>query len=289
MRLSHPQGSEDLPELREAGQTARVPSDFDRHHPGAGACRGGRPQHRTVRNLAAQRRLSPAEYYRTVEKENCEGLFRTLSLLEKAVGGAAGTHRAATLDLQLGDTARQLLQAVSRTVRLDWIRGLSLKAETNTADGRLGVNAAVTLNGTPLVSVDALADTGTGTLTVSIPELSENTLSLSAEDLGIGLSDLEKLLQGRSDRGEDSALLQKYVELAAGQVRDVEIGRADLEAEGVSRTYTTLTVKLNGEELRAATLAVCEELSGDELILSRLRAASARAESTFVNALQTLC
>lgn len=230
--------------------------------------------YRTIGNFFAKRGSSAEEYYQTVEKKNVSDLFRLASLAgkksDKAEAEAKPQHMQAEAQLVLGEAAQQFLAELNTgAIKLGWIQDLGLRADLR-MDGLVGADVGVTLNQTPLMSLDAVIDPENGEAALLIPELTENYLRLSAADLPADEEDedevsisLGAILGSLPPTAECKELVLSYVSQIVDNFHDVQQGEDSLTLGEISRSYTTLTVRVDAETAKTVAVAVCERLRDD--------------------------
>lgn len=230
--------------------------------------------YRTIGNFFTKRGSSAEEYYQTVEKKNVGDLFRLASLAgkksDKAEAETKPQHTQAEAQLVLGEAAQKFLAELNTgAIKLGWIQDLGLSADLR-VDGLVGADVGVTLNQTPLLSLEAVIDPESGEAALLIPELTENYLRLSTADLPAPEEDeddvsisLGAILGSLPPTAECKELVLSYVSQIVDNFHDVQQGEDTLTLGEITRSYTTLTVRVDAETAKTVAAAVCERLRDD--------------------------
>lgn len=232
-------------------------------------------KYRDIKNAVVKRGMDPAEYYRHVETQNYEDL--TGLLLKLGGKGTPGVptlgHSRSGVTFRLGDMAQQLLAGVNTSgISLDWVHALGLSLETNAGDGRFAGELLLSLNDTGIVRLEAGFDPQSGALSLRVPELREEAILTSMEELGLsgegpGFDALMEAL-GRLPSGETlRAIGARYLNQALEQIQNVETGSGTLTAGGLERSCTVLTVRLTDAEAAQLLRGLCQTLREDEEVL----------------------
>lgn len=234
----------------------------------------------SLEGLVASMR-SPEKYLAYVEEKALEKSFAMgkagelySSLLEKLQKPTNGMDSA--VFLTIGEDATGLLEDLTGgSLELDWLKQLSLHTSVNMAGTNKGLGASLGINGTPVLSADAIVDTENYNAYVALPELNEAYITAGVEDFGIDRQTVKDLLeQADTMRAElmeklpDKAVLEslgrKYSGLILEKLENVERTKQTFTVDGITQEFTVLQTQVSDQLAKDITLAVLTEAKTDE-------------------------
>ena len=192
----------------------------------------------------------------------------------------AGSSKAG-ITLEIGEDYMKLLETViaeqtGEAVDLSWFKNVNLELQAATVGSNSGLEIAAKLNNTTIVKLQAYIDMNDGLLHVGIPELNSQFLCFDIGELAnVDFTQYMKLVEknaGAINRllenlpeGEDlEDLIQDYIAVAAGAMKNVSSSGKTLSVNGISQNFTALTVRISEATGRDIIAAILEEASEDE-------------------------
>lgn len=189
---------------------------------------------------------------------------------------SSGDGEQLSADIALNDSANVLIGAATEA-DVSWLDSIKVTSGAKSSDGHLLGNATVEINGQPLTLTGDM-DFANKMIYVQVPKIMNKYLSISLADLedsysGYGempaqyLTGLRKAMPAPADLKK---FVSRYVNIYLKYCKNVKKDKTTLEANGVSQTCTSLTVTLNGEQLRDMFMDALGSLKSDSLILNFL-------------------
>ena len=187
-------------------------------------------------NFAAKTFSSPEEYYQKVESLNAPAFGTTLlDLFEDEAGFDPS-----------------------------WLKNVG--AYLSVAPGENGAKGGIVtlfLNDKDIIGLNVYVDPAKGVVYGQIPRLSEQYIRIDMEEYVEQFAAVAEAEQLQIDPETFSILLDRYSELVLAHLKDVEKGSGEYSAGGVTGKFTTLTVRADGETLRAICVDVLKKLQND--------------------------
>lgn len=218
---------------------------------------------------------------RTAGEGSVVDLFGTVydNIIETAKKPAGSTQ--AGVSLEIGEDYIKLLETAieaetGESVDLSWFNNVGLELKSATVGNDSGLDIAVKLNGTAVVTLRVYMDMDDGMLHVGIPELNNQFLCFDIGELAeVDFTQYMELVEKNSGainrllnnlpEGEDlEDLLQDYIAVAAGAMKNVNKSKKTLTVNGISQNFTVLTVKISEATGRDILVAILEEAAEDE-------------------------
>lgn len=235
---------------------------------------------------------SPTEYFRYVEERSSENTAKMLGtyyeLIKQAYDFETDRSYNGSLNIELGSGAKKLFK---KTASVD-VSGLSeVTFTTNSTlneNASLGeASAAFSLNGKEMLNAAFRYDLEEKLLFLEVPTISEQSLVMDLDELMDGeatelketIEQMSSLVNAFPDKETAGSMFQRYFRVALSCIDDVEEETCKLSAEGISNTYTKLTVSLDGKTVYRMIETVIEEILEDEE-LERLISEIAQALET---------
>ena len=232
---------------------------------------------------------SPEEFYRAVEKRNVnsvsDALDNTAGLADKMFSLNSDNAVQGSLTVSVGKDITDLLaEYVGQD--MSWLKnaGLTFTLDRTHKD-MTGAKATVQLNGTDLVNMDGLYVKDSHMAYIQMPEFSKQYAGVDVEQL---LDDyywengydqtyallyslvhgddgqLQAIMGAMPDSETVSKLIDRYTEIVLKDLKDVKQGSEKVTANGVTCTYTTLTVEMDKDSLMTILKDVTEAAAKDE-------------------------
>lgn len=218
------------------------------------------------------------------------GAFRK-SMTEPAKNGAEGA-----VFLSVGeDLTGTLEQLLGGSLELDWLKQISVHTTVNNAGKIKGLEAALGLNGKPVLSADTVWDTENYDAYIRVPELNETYLTAGATDLGVDKQTIDdalkqadqlraKLAELLPDQKVVKDLVSKYTHLVLAKLESVERTKESFTINGITQEFTVLQTQLSEQLVKDIALAVLAEAKNDRELFNLLHAAEAMAVAAEGNA-----
>lgn len=237
---------------------------------------------------------SPADYYHKVETRalstgtealtNPTGLAAMYTNLLGA--GTAETPKAnqGSVTLAAGDALVSLLSDSTGT-DMSWLKSLGLAYTLDgTRQDLVGLNAALQLNGADVVNLEGMYQPEKYMGYFRVPELSQQYASVNIEELMTDYywengydptfqlmsilvygdqSQYQSVMSAIPDPETVAALMDRYGAIIINNLNDVERGREEVTAEGVTCTYTALTVRMDKATLEKILRDVLTDVAND--------------------------
>ncbi len=180
-----------------------------------------------------------------------------------------GKQQVVDATVTLDDGFKDLLD--NYDVDMDWLESAHIRMEVGAKDeNNVGANIYGGVNGVDVISLLYLAQMEDEAFYMQIPELSEEYLGvdlseMSDDELSGAVASLDAISQMGQISNEDlKKLAVKYIKLAADELKDIEKDKDELEVDGVSANYYTLTATIDQETSAAISVAVGEEILEDQ-------------------------
>ena len=232
---------------------------------------------------------SPEDYFIYVEEKAVENgasfassiygnVLENMNLLDRSVSVDVG--------LSVDDDLLEMLSLFTQ-FDLSWLNNPGMSVNVSSKDQKAGMNAALSLEGEQIISLNAVYDLLEKEGYLQIPDLSGTYIRTDLEnDLDQKALDAFRTFYAACpDEKTVRQLLNRYTMLALSCIQEVEKGKDTLKAEGVSQSCITLSVTIDEEVARDMAEAVLDELEKDQtvkqLIYQMSEALELDAEDTY--------
>ena len=226
-------------------------------------------------NFAAKTFSSPEEYYQKVEKGNLKVVTAALEKNDELLApnrallpGVEDKCFEEKLQISLNAPAfgTTLLDLFEDEAGFDpsWLKNVG--AYLSVAPGENGAKGGIVtlfLNDKDIIGLNVYVDPAKGVVYGQIPRLSEQYIRIDMEEYVEQFAAVAEAEQLQIDPETFSILLDRYSELVLAHLKDVEKGSGEFSAGGVTGKFTTLTVRADGETLRAICVDVLKKLQND--------------------------
>lgn len=156
---------------------------------------------------------------------------------------------------------------------LSWLNDVKVNVVTENNDNKLTVGAAVVINDVEIGQLNAVVDTGKGTILLGIDGLSDSMLKIDSGmsgtsslplNISSGMSaDQLKELMGDVDTDDLTDLLLDYIDAALDALDDVDESSGTITAGGVSGDCTVVTIKVSEKTLMKMAKAILDKAADD--------------------------
>lgn len=231
----------------------------------------------------------PTDYMVRVEKKNAatavssltDAYGSVLERLEKTDNVAAE----ADISLELGDSIIALVETLltqeGMELDMDWLEEVNVSAFANIKDGDYAVDLGIGVNGTNLLTAKLIVDSETLDVYMAIPELNKTYLVISAEEMGMDPAQFQEVMTQSTKLTKTMVaalpeaevveeLINTYLDLILGQLKDVEKETRKVTANGVEQELLVLTVKLSQRDILDIAEAVMKHAKDDKKLLAVL-------------------
>lgn len=223
-----------------------------------------------LRNFYQKMVSTPEEYYQIIETKQVDELVATymsgydeyMEMLDmESFGGSVN------LTVELGEELIDLLDMSG--VEIDWFESANLGFDVTMKDELYKIGAIAGINDVDIISGNAIIDFEEEFMYMQTPELNENYIGASFEDMGIEIDEemftTFEMFKKYFPESEDlENLLSKYILLVVEQLDDVEEESAELEVGDISQKCTALEVTIDTETAQKIAEAVLTEASKDK-------------------------
>lgn len=238
-----------------------------------------------IKNTIALTTKNPEEYYLSIEKANrddmADPLLEAYDKYYEALNKEDSKNSETAYDLTLN---LKLNEMITSLIDLDGLDLSSVQADIstdiNSEKGLIKLN--LSLNKTSVISANVYMDINAGAIYIQVPELSNDYIMFSFEDLGLTeeffdeyYSEINSIKDSMNEVYLDSkdlkTLISTYSDIILEnlKVTDLEKG-VNLKAQGVSAKVTKITTMINGKAIYAMAEDVLDTAKDDKIILSLL-------------------
>lgn len=215
---------------------------------------------------------SPEKYYRSVEAnalmQSTEVATATYERLLEMLN-LKDFRQSVTFSAELGEKLNRVIKK-NTDVDVSGLGSVSISMDALMKKDVLGFGAGLSLGKKSVISLDALLDMKNQKAYLQIPELNKKYLGTENEDQDDAeefREEYEKLktaLDGFPKKKQLDKLMEKYIELALSQIKEVKKTTEKIEADGVTQKCTALVVEVDEDTLADIFEAVAEELDKDK-------------------------
>lgn len=172
----------------------------------------------------------------------------------------------AKITLNVEDTGRALLGAMTGGMDFSWLQSISLDTNTSLQQGLEALTAAVLLNDSKLCDLNIYMDFAKMAEYIQIPDISEGYLVAPMESSDVSISDdsmklyfnlLSDLSSVLPDKDTLSTLLERYGQLVISNMEDGASTDETVSVEGISEDCTVY----EGQLSEASTVKMLEDIA----------------------------
>ena len=172
----------------------------------------------------------------------------------------------AKITLNVEDTGRALLGAMTGGIDFSWLQSISLDTNTSLQQGLEALTAAVLLNDSKLCDLNIYMDFAKMAEYIQIPDISEGYLVAPMESSDVNISDdsmklyfnlLSDLSSVLPDKDTLSTLLERYGQLVISNMEDGASTDETVSVEGISEDCTVY----EGQLSEASTVKMLEDIA----------------------------
>ena len=172
----------------------------------------------------------------------------------------------AKITLNVEDTGRALLGAMTGGMDFSWLQSISLDTNTSLQQGLEALTAAVLLNDSKLCDLNVYMDFAKMAEYIQIPDISEGYLVAPMESSDVSISDdsmklyfnlLSDLSSVLPDKDTLSTLLERYGQLVISNMEDGASTDETVSVEGISEDCTVY----EGQLSEASTVKMLEDIA----------------------------
>lgn len=203
--------------------------------------------------------MDPTEYYASVEYQNIEAF---LNALDKKAVDPQNYQSTGEISLKVTEELLDILEDIG----LEWdydIRELAiaLSAQVNVKDDKIQANLGGNINSKEIISGEAILDLAEEEVYVQIPLFSDKAFVADMRDLELDLPDT---LPEKKISEESLSLLKTYAKILLENTPEFEKSKDELDANGVTASYTLLRTEMTVEELANMLIPMLKELKRDD-------------------------
>lgn len=243
-----------------------------------------------VKNTLSKTFLPTEKYYQSVEKSAIEKSIDSLAEQVDEIKRNADIKGGffdycdsvkvdSTLSLTIGDSIIKALSDNSGA-DLSFLKTVGVGTDLAVKDGRLGLILSLMLDGNHLLTADAILDSGDYTAYLSLPQLTEDAISLDLEELtGVSADEIAKAFDESLENGvkiygalpQGSVLKRvamRYVDLILSELDDVEKKTHKISIYDIEADCTALTVTVSEKNLKSIISSLLEEFRDDDELWS---------------------
>lgn len=225
----------------------------------------------------------PESYLRYVEKKDLLG--RNFDSLSKAYQNASGqvdyTRNALEEEFSftVGERGEKYIKMAAQFgIDLSWLQNFGVSVLINSKDDDLQIKSSLSVNDQKAISPEIIMDMHNKKAYLGAEELTKEYLEfdlserLKDEDFKDAKARFEKWKSVVSDSKKLNKLMEKYLDLALGDLESVEKKKnVELTSASITQKCTELTVTLEESELKKIIKTVCQELSQDQDIKQMMK------------------
>ena len=172
----------------------------------------------------------------------------------------------AKITLNVEDTGRALLGAMTGGMDFSWLKSISLDTNTSLQQGLEALTSAVLLNDSKLCDLNIYMDFAKMAEYIQIPDISEGYLVTPMESSDVSVSDdamklyfnlLSDLSSVLPDKDTLSTLLERYGQLVISNMEEGPSGDETVSVEGISEDCTVY----EGQLSEASTVKMLKDLA----------------------------
>ncbi len=230
---------------------------------------------------------SDEDYFKFVETNAFLGYTDNVTTVYKSLSDAMSMDSMAfdtKLSLNVSDDALDMFKKnITEEFELDWIKGLSVVANSNMNDNKQALTLALGLSSTEIIKFDVIVDLENQEFYIGIPSLGNKYLYFSMEDIygdsygdmyapnsvisAAGLSSLDMISDIASSLPSDKEfndLLNKYIKIVIENLDNVSMSSETLEVDGISEKVSVVELEFDMETLYNICLDVLNTAKNDK-------------------------
>ena len=232
-----------------------------------------------IRNSIKKATMKPEEYCQYVLKENMKDSQSIVDVYDayiyQKIQGRTDMGYTGEIALQLSDDAQDLLQDKLGTGSLEAFSDLRVGYEQRRKDNLYELGLKLSSGKDSIISGDAIYDAKEQIAYGISPELNEDYIKIVLADIA-DESDLERfdLLFAAVDHMADAypdakalrELQERYNNILIEALDNVKESDKKLTVEGITQSFTVLTIKIDEDQLKEMTVAICEAAMDDDTL-----------------------
>lgn len=150
--------------------------------------------------------------------------------LKSAAGGSMDSF---AIELEPGSALTSL--ASSQGIDLSWLKSVKLDVASDVGDGDSSYSIGLSLNDTEIVTLNAQLDPSVGQLLMGLDGLSDTLAIPLPGAAAVSGADLDLLIE----------LVEKYLDIALGEIGEVEKTTGSITANGVTADCSVYTIRID--------------------------------------------
>ncbi len=218
---------------------------------------------------------APEDYFREIVEQNSEeNLDSVLSNYSESVEQlkSNSVNGTSTIRVEIGDSLSPFLGAVYPA--LADLKSAEIGVDVSLSEETLEkMLIRANINDAQILTMKAAIDPAKKLYYLQIPELSDSYLDVSSvfdemdSETGMTYSEMSQLMQSALPDAETlNSIVSTYQGIILDHIGEVTKDSAELSAEGVTQTYTTLNTSLDSQYLYDTAVDVLTQLEKDENI-----------------------
>lgn len=225
--------------------------------------------------------LSDEEYMQKLEQNNIGGLMDTLTDIYGTLGSFSsgesinqGVEMA--VSLQVGDYVLDMLEesytsSTGSYMDFSFLSRIGLDLDVSMVDELVGYDIALMLANEKIISLSALVNMTSSMVWLAVPELNDTYVKVDVTDMGLDMGSILGSMQNMPDvtgvlpsDEQLSELLNRYLEIALANIKNVTRTATTLELDGLKQDCTEMSVKIYQADAQAVLKAVAQEALEDD-------------------------
>lgn len=230
-----------------------------------------------INNFVKKSFSSPESYFQYVEGKQAK---KTASTISGVYGNYLEQYKAAEntasgeVTIELGAQTRAMLEATT-SMDMSFLENASITYESGFKENVMAMNLGLAISDNPVLSFDTLFDMNDGMAYFLFPELSEQYLATSLEDMSgesfTSMGQISEIAEGMPDEDAIEDICYEYYTTAIACIDDVEKTNGTLEAGDISQNCTVLTATIDSESMQKIADTVLTKAKTDKNIESVIK------------------
>lgn len=231
-------------------------------------------------NTVAKTFLPADKYYTYVEKSNVENTvsqfydFFGLGSSDEIKEGYSGSMK-----VEIGKEMKELYEIAEMEEEMEWLENVEITFDANVQEQLSDMTLTGKMNGKDIIAGEMIMDMEEGDVYMTVPDLMEKYIKFPLSMANVGSSEdmdetremMSKINDAIPSERIATKLTVRYFELIAGSIENAEKSSEKIEIKDVSQSCTVITVKIDGETVVNAMIAVLEEAKDDKEIKTIIR------------------